>query len=366
MDNLRQLIHKVLLENIEQEINVYHGSSHDFNKFNHKKHLSSGAGSQSFGWGTYVTDDETIGKSYSTLSDNFTDEGFILTFQGQPIDEAVLYNTVISKIGRWYCKSVLKIDSDNDISDIINRNISNLKRCKFNLETLIKYYNNQIKSYTLLMGTDVNNVNYKFGLDVAKCGLSIANHLQQNKFEAKKDATLPNNYLYDVNIPDNTGTNYFPWYEQPTPQQIEMLYNGFMNLRGNLFKSLLNNLDTSNNDIVTYMAKLRRSAESSSMFRSLQQSYYKRGFQRAVTQMSGQDIYKLLKNHFKSQKAASMFLMQCGFDGIKYPSGTRWKKPDGAKEDEYNYVIFDANKAQIQNKNRLTARGERIPYSKEE
>ena len=42
--------------------------------------------------------------------------------------------------------------------------------------------------------------------------------------------------------------------------------------------------------------------------------------------------------------------MQCGFDGIKYPSGTKWKKPDGASEDAYNYVIFDANKVKIINK----------------
>ena len=42
--------------------------------------------------------------------------------------------------------------------------------------------------------------------------------------------------------------------------------------------------------------------------------------------------------------------MQCGFDGIKYPAGTRWQKPDGSSEDAYNYVIFDANKVKIINK----------------
>ena len=52
-------------------------------------------------------------------------------------------------------------------------------------------------------------------------------------------------------------------------------------------------------------------------------------------------------------KAASLFLAQCGFDGIKYPAGTRWQKPDGASEDAYNYVIFDANKVKIINKTRM-------------
>jgi hypothetical protein len=45
--------------------------------------------------------------------------------------------------------------------------------------------------------------------------------------------------------------------------------------------------------------------------------------------------------------------MQCGFDGIKYPAGTRWQKPDGASEDAMNYVIFDANKVKIINKTKV-------------
>ena len=64
----------------------------------------------------------------------------------------------------------------------------------------------------------------------------------------------------------------------------------------------------------------------------------------------GKSVYRRLQSIMGSDKAASLFLMQCGFDGIKYPSGTKWKKPDGASEDAYNYVIFDANKVKIVNK----------------
>jgi hypothetical protein len=55
----------------------------------------------------------------------------------------------------------------------------------------------------------------------------------------------------------------------------------------------------------------------------------------------------------QGNKAASLLFMQCGFDGIKYPAGTRWKKPDGASEDAMNYVIFDANKVKIVNKTKV-------------
>ena len=47
------------------ELNLYHGSKNDFDKFNHKKYLSSGAGSQVFGWGTYLTDSYEVAAGYA-------------------------------------------------------------------------------------------------------------------------------------------------------------------------------------------------------------------------------------------------------------------------------------------------------------
>lgn len=47
-----------------REHRVYHGSGADFDAFDHS-HMGEGEGSQSFGWGTYVTNSETIGKSYA-------------------------------------------------------------------------------------------------------------------------------------------------------------------------------------------------------------------------------------------------------------------------------------------------------------
>ena len=54
----------ILNENQFSEMMAYHGAGADFDKFNHKKYLNSGAGSQSFGWGTYVTDDKEVANGY--------------------------------------------------------------------------------------------------------------------------------------------------------------------------------------------------------------------------------------------------------------------------------------------------------------
>ena len=43
---------------------VYHGSGADFERFDHS-HLGEGEGAQAFGWGTYVTEVEGIGKKYA-------------------------------------------------------------------------------------------------------------------------------------------------------------------------------------------------------------------------------------------------------------------------------------------------------------
>ena len=61
----------------------------------------------------------------------------------------------------------------------------------------------------------------------------------------------------------------------------------------------------------------------------------------------GKTVYWFLTKCLGSPKAASLFLSQCGFTGIKYETGTKWKKPDGASSDGHNYVIFNANDIKI-------------------
>lgn len=46
------------------EQRVFHGSGADFDAFDHR-FMSSGEGNQSYGWGTYVTQVEGIGRKYA-------------------------------------------------------------------------------------------------------------------------------------------------------------------------------------------------------------------------------------------------------------------------------------------------------------
>lgn len=48
---------------------VYHGSGADFDAFDHN-HMSEGEGAQAYGWGTYVTEVEAIGRNYAIVNNN--------------------------------------------------------------------------------------------------------------------------------------------------------------------------------------------------------------------------------------------------------------------------------------------------------
>ena len=64
----------VIEENETNEMMAYHGTGADFDKFNHKKYLNTGAHSQTFGWGTYVTDDKKVALGYSENSKSVGDD----------------------------------------------------------------------------------------------------------------------------------------------------------------------------------------------------------------------------------------------------------------------------------------------------
>jgi hypothetical protein len=61
----------------------------------------------------------------------------------------------------------------------------------------------------------------------------------------------------------------------------------------------------------------------------------------------GHSLYNHLSNELGSDKEASLFLLRAGIDGIKYKSGTLSGMED---KEGYNYVIFDADDATIENK----------------
>jgi site-specific DNA-cytosine methylase len=170
------------------------------------------------------------------------------------------------------------------------------------------------------------------GLDAMRKDLSSAIEMfpddddlkELSNILAKKndEIAVPDNiaYLYDVDIPDDNG-DYLDWENK-------------------LKKSHLNKV---NKELVRIGKEPIETIYPS----------------RVDGKVRGQDLYDELSAILGSKEAASKLLSDAGFVGIKYPAGTIF---GGAKEDDYNYVIFDENNANIVGNTRFSLRYDKFEH----
>ena len=307
----------VIQENETDEMMAYHGAGADFDKFNHKKYLNTGAGSQSFGWGTYVTNDKAVAQGYSENAKtvNKGTRRFIIVYlmQHYGYDEE---------------------NAEREANDIIEN---------------FKWAGNVpefIRLCQIGMTADWNDERQK---EMNKRWLDIISNINTNEA-----------ILYEVDIPEDNGTNYIEWYKHFPPVFMKRIIYGFLRLHDKYLRQIADSNYPFKCDLyrdIQWMKENPDKMEKMINILSNDDSYsdfFSTGMYSSSPNTEGRNVYLRLQQLFgRKAKAASLFLMQCGFDGIKYPSGTMWKKPDGASEDAYNYVIFDANKVKITNKTKV-------------
>ena len=259
------------------EINAYHGTSYNFDKFNHKKYLNTGDGSQSFGWGTYITDNENIAEEYGARSmesntGTYDKDGNRLT--------AEMLTNIANEV----------FSDANIIKDVVNKiRMSMYGKGALSEDDLIALKEEFVEKYPNM----TDDIEQFFTI------------LQDKSLRFVK----ANNYVYEVDIPDYDGSNYIMWLEKPNDQLLHRLEKGFEKLKRKY--PSVNDLELENVE-------------------------------------SGRDIYTMLNDILGTPKAASLFLFNmCGIEGIIYPIGTIFGYEG---EEGNNYVIFDANKVKIVNK----------------
>ena len=263
------------------EIRGFHGTSYDFNKFNHKKYLDTGDGSQEFGWGTYVTDNAEIASEYADRSKEANTGSY------DKNNERITTEKLISIANNT-------ISDENITNDIIN----NLRMIMYTTKTIdantIEAEKNKfISKYS----ENTNEINSFF---------NVLSEMEPRLSKAKS-------YVYEVEIPENDGSNYIEWYNSVNDE-----------VKGKILKGL-NFLNT----------KYRNRFEGIT-----------EGIIEGIN--SGEELYDRLTSLLGSPKAASLFLLNmCGIEGIVYPIGTVFGF-DG--EEGNNYVIFNASAVKIINK----------------
>lgn len=271
-DDVVNSINQEIADAPKFSLKVYHGSGADFTEFDFD-HMGEGAGSQVFGWGGYVTSSKKIGKSYATLMDNDPSKAYYHIQRSNGTRFAKKYPTL---------ESFLHGDKQIAMND------------KFTEQEKIDYYN-----------------------------------------EMKKLAE-PYHNLYEVDIPDDNGSNYLEWEKKPSDEVATKIIEGFYGLDAKTLD------DMASKDIVfrTLLYDYIKNADKEQMIPVLVKTH---AITRGTTYDNGnveddiRFVYNRLSRWMGSQKAASQFLSSLGFTGIKYPAGTIM---GGAEEDDTNYVIF--------------------------
>ncbi len=312
-----------------REHRVYHGSGADFDAFDHS-HMGEGEGAQAYGWGTYVTEVEGIGKTYA-------------------IQNTTKHNDALR---------ALQHDVDA-ISDQLNRHRDDLKydeeqlkranECRAEAELdyelfrdeaekLKEKYGEASPEYRNHLFNDIYTDEMKRAQSSVKSTEESIQYRKEKIAELEKALKdkqaeideLPKEFprhLYTVEIPDDNGSNYLDWNGHPA-------------------ESLLK-------DVGSFL--------ESNGFERVQDSpvRYEKGESTVVLNpnATGADLYAELREALGSDKKASQALAESGCIGIKYPADNmRGGREDGAK----NYVIFNENDAKITDHTRFlrTASGE--------
>lgn len=271
-DDVVNSINQEIADAPKFSLKVYHGSGADFTEFDFD-HMGDGAGSQVFGWGGYVTSSKKIGKSYATLMDNDPSKAYYRIQRSNGTRFAKKYPTL---------ESFLHGDKQIAMND------------KFTEQEKIDFYN-----------------------------------------EMKKLAE-PYHNLYEVDIPEDNGSNYLEWEKKPSDEVATKIIEGLYGLDAKPLD------DMASKDIVfrTLLYDYIKNADKEQMIPILVKTH---ALTRGTTYDNGnveddiRFVYNRLSRWMGSQKAASQFLSSLGFTGIKYPAGTIM---GGAEENDTNYVIF--------------------------
>ena len=248
-------------------LRTYHGTGASFSEFDFD-HIGEGEGSQAFGWGGYVTSSKKIGKNYATLMDNDPSRAYYRIQHSNGTRFAKKYPTL---------ESFLHGDKQIAMND------------KFTEQEKIDFYN-----------------------------------------EMKKLAE-PYHNLYEVDIPEDNGSNYLDW-DASIPSSIN---------KDNIIKDILDNIQKQEDE--------KEDWELESLENDINDSL--------EWANNGEELYKAISLYL-GDKTASKLLASLGYTGIKYKAGRNF---GGAEKGDTNYVIFNPKDMKIVDHTKF-AQGKGVVY----
>ena len=379
-DTLDDLFHKyVELDNQLKAVaepgvrflRTYHGSGASFDKFD-LSHALEGEGSESFGHGVYVTNSSKIGREYAQ--------------RAKQKKMANLYKTIRYPDGvkgdtlkrRLFGEMVNDVATGGDVKSAKEFAKKRVGADANDVERTLEHLKDREK------GTEYEQ-NLKNGLAKYKDALKWIDSLDDDYL------TQGNTTRYEVEIPDDNGSNYLDW-EDKVPDSldkqkvVEKAYKvvsddqGFKDSKATplndfIAHTLKTYVDTT--DVAASVEKLKSDIKNvieddladddvlalneylkdATPYDVLATIWYNDLIKDINNAGTGQELYRKLSTYV-GDNAASQILSDTGLVGIKYPAGMIY---GGAKEGDYNYVIFDENNANIVGNTKF-AQGKGVVY----
>ena len=299
-----------------REHRVYHGSGADFDAFDHS-HMGEGEGAQAYGWGTYVTEVEGIGRTYAiqnTTKHNDAlralqhDVDAISDQLNRHRDDLKYDEEQLKRANEWRAEAELDYELFKDEAEKLKEKYGEASP-KYRNHLFNDIYTDEMKRAQSSVKSTEESIQYRKE--------KIAELEKALKDKQAEIDELPKEFprhLYTVEIPDDNGGNYLDWNGHPAESLLKDV-GSF--LEGEGFERVQDN-----------------------------PGRYEKGESTVVLNpnATGADLYAELREALGSDKKASQALAELGCIGIKYPADNmRGGRKDGAK----NYVIFNENDAKI-------------------
>ena len=247
---------------------VYHGSGADFDEFDHS-HMGEGEGAQAYGWGTYVTEVEGLGRTYAQTG--FLNAEARRKGNGDPKFLAV---------GKIINQETFNSDADT-YEQRKSAAVEDLKRTIASFEKMLENQTDE-KFLAVLRDTIASD----------KATLDALIPMTEEQFNEERSRQGRMRHLYTVDIPEDNGHNYLDYDGPVTESQKRLISEKLSEVDG--YGPLLDQPDE---------------------------------------YISGGDLYRRVSQRLGGDKAASKFFDSIGIVGMRYPaeymSGGR---EDGAKD----------------------------------
>ena len=288
-DDVVNSINQEIADAPKFSLKVYHGSGADFTEFDFD-HMGEGAGSQAFGWGGYVTSSKKIGKDYARLG---KETGGDYQYMGDTKLTSEQARVLAVFVGLPAYKEY------SSMKEGVGAYIKSLRTLEQKGGFMAKHAGERIKVLERVLPKLDKVSRYDFA------------HKSRN--------------LYEVDIPEDNGSNYIEFYEDATPEFKEQI------------KSVLaDGLPSELKEMPEYKEAERKFYEENGTDESFEKSLIDDALFELERRKSNGDAYNALSVAV-GDKLASKILSSLGYTGIKYPAGTI---QGGAEEGDTNYVIF--------------------------